>query len=335
MPDTLRGPEHVTPGASHQKNRDDAPDAQRLRILRRYESVLWNDYVLDASHGRDDVSEESDRLMRIGYAKMLLRMPEKFPAAAADGTAAPQVDFQGSTSAAVSLWAQDAGEAEAEGSVQDFDKLGLYPRAADGERLSTERRLWLLRRALILLDFSSPNGRHYHLQADAVGRGEISSPPLHDLRVRDSTIAAAGKGLFTTRKIVKGDWICVYFGTVLNLGQLMKATILADSKKSADPAPSEKPLSTDYLLGGFGLFSVDGEHPDPHGNLCLGRWVNDWDGPRTARGEDDVAKRTNVAFLKSRSLKRAVLVALRDLDPGEELFAEYGSSYWKKRLSPA
>lgn len=126
------------------------------------------------------------------------------------------------------------------------------------------------------------------------------------LEVRESLLPGAGRGLFARHAIAKGMWLCVYTGTVHSLGALLRA------KNNGEH------LSSDYLMGGFGLFSVDaGPHPE-----VLARYINDpYNNP----------ERRNVYFLKLRKPRKALVVALRDIEPGDELYAEYGSSYWRHR----
>ena len=76
------------------------------------------------------------------------------------------------------------------------------------------------------------------------------------------------------------------------------------------------------VMGGFGLNAhVDaGPHPG-----VLARYVNDVEGAY------------NVRFVKLGAAKtverppRALVVALRDVAAGEELYARYGSGYWAAR----
>ena len=73
-----------------------------------------------------------------------------------------------------------------------------------------------------------------------------------------------------------------------------------------------------YLMGGFGInCHIDAkDHPE-----VLGRYIND------ARDPD----LQNSKFVKLKSAKKALVVALREIQPGEEIFASYGSVYWRFR----
>ena len=43
------------------------------------------------------------------------------------------------------------------------------------------------------------------------------------------------------------------------------------------------------------------------------------------------ASKHNVKFLKLKGERRALAVALRDISPGEEIYAFYGEGYWRAR----
>ena len=118
--------------------------------------------------------------------------------------------------------------------------------------------------------------------------------------VKESTIPGAGQGLFATAAINKGDILCEYTGTELTLLQTIR---LKDKT---------------YLMGGFGLnCHIDAkDHPD-----VLARYINDARDPLLQ----------NTKFVKLKSEKKALVVALRDISAGEEIFASYGSVYWRFR----
>jgi len=125
------------------------------------------------------------------------------------------------------------------------------------------------------------------------------------LEVRPSLIPNAGDGLFVVRPVPAGAWLCVYSGTAVPLAELVKAKERGDSL-------------SDYLMGGFGLYSVDAaDHLD-----VLARYVNDCYQNPDAR---------NVRFVKLARAKKALVVSLRALEPGEELYADYGECYWRAR----
>ena len=97
-----------------------------------------------------------------------------------------------------------------------------------------------------------------------------------------------------------GELICVYSGTVLTLVQLMH---------TAD---------RDYVMGGFGLNAHVDARDHPH---VLARYINDNFAPGAR----------NARFVKLRQHRRALVVALRDIAAGEELFVDYGEVHWKNR----
>uniref|UniRef100_A0A0G4GDC7 SET domain-containing protein n=1 Tax=Chromera velia CCMP2878 TaxID=1169474 RepID=A0A0G4GDC7_9ALVE len=125
------------------------------------------------------------------------------------------------------------------------------------------------------------------------------------LEVKDSSIPGAGQGLFL-REVEedegakKGDVLCEYTGTHLTLLQFLRTK------------------DRTYVMGGFGLNC----HIDagPHKNV-LARYIND----------NFDSEKLNCKFVKLKSEKKALVVALRDIAPGEELFASYGQVYWRAK----
>ena len=125
-------------------------------------------------------------------------------------------------------------------------------------------------------------------------------PAWRRLRVAPSTIEGAGEGLFATQAIAADETIGFYRGEVLTLREALQ---LKDR---------------DYLMGGFG----PNAHVDASKAFAMpGRYVNDAFDPG----------RLNARFDKSRKTRSARVVALRDIEEGEEIFASYGRSYWTAR----
>ena len=106
----------------------------------------------------------------------------------------------------------------------------------------------------------------------------------------------------SARAFRRGEVLCYYTGA-----QIKIADMLRKSRKG--------PQGTAYVMG-FGLNKyLDAEfRPD-----VLARYLNDSKDKR----------RYNVYFNKQWELRRAEVVALRDIAPGEELFVSYGANYWK------
>ena len=125
-------------------------------------------------------------------------------------------------------------------------------------------------------------------------------PAWRRLRVAPSTVKGAGEGLFATQAIAAHETIGFYRGEVLTLREALQ---LKDR---------------DYLMGGFG----PNAHVDASKAFAMpGRYVND----------SFDASRLNARFDKSKATRSARVVALRDVEAGEEIFASYGRSYWTAR----
>jgi len=113
-------------------------------------------------------------------------------------------------------------------------------------------------------------------------------------------VQGAGEGLFATRVFEAGEALGEYYGQVLSLWQAMNLD------------------NRDYLMGGFGLNA----HVNAHFAVnSPARYVND---------NFDSAK-LNACFEKNKATRRATLMATQRIQPGEEIYASYGESYWKAR----
>jgi uncharacterized protein len=119
--------------------------------------------------------------------------------------------------------------------------------------------------------------------------------------VGESWIPGAASGLFAAQNIAHDEVVCEYFG---------KRYTTADALKLADKS---------YLMRlGEQMYVDSREQMD-----CMARYINDCRNPLCY----------NVRFDKDPSQCLARIVAIRDIDAGEELFCDYGKWYWLK-LSP-
>ena len=124
------------------------------------------------------------------------------------------------------------------------------------------------------------------------------------VRVGKSTIPKAGLGLFADRDITEGERIrgATYGGRIMNFNEAKKI-------------PMEE---KDYVMALHLNVHVDAK--EHYGYMA--RYIND-----TYKTE----KSRNCKFLKMSVENRASVIAMRDIERGEELFAEYGSGYWRAR----
>ena len=124
------------------------------------------------------------------------------------------------------------------------------------------------------------------------------------VRVGKSTIPNAGLGLFADRDITEGERIrgATYGGRIMNFNEAKKIPM------------KEK----DYVMALHLNVHVDAK--EHYGYMA--RYIND-----TYKTE----KSRNCKFLKMSVENRASVIAMRDIERGEELFAEYGSGYWRAR----
>ncbi len=117
-----------------------------------------------------------------------------------------------------------------------------------------------------------------------------------DFEVKTSTIPEAGKGLFAKRAIRTGDTIGPYEGKILTDAQ----------------ANSEPYVNSLYLVWVCTDCWIYGEGP----GASYTRYINHDD-------EDP-----NAELITSSRWKKARIAAIRPIAPGEEVFFDYGESYW-------
>lgn len=129
--------------------------------------------------------------------------------------------------------------------------------------------------------------------------------PPHDLVLDDDlfpekcSIANAGMGLYSSIPVQKGQTICYYCGHIHNFHS------------------SQTLEDTSYLMLVSGDVLVD-TGPLPH---VKARYIND------PLNEDCV----NCMFVPEPKFHRCAVVAIRDIQCNEELFASYGEAYWSNR----
>jgi uncharacterized protein len=127
-----------------------------------------------------------------------------------------------------------------------------------------------------------------------------------ELEIKESTIAGAGKGLFTKVLIPKGSRIVEYKGTVTTWD------VVKDDPTNA------------YIYYVKPNHVIDARnHPK-----VLARYVNDAKGLVRTKGRNNNARFYNDGL-------RVFIIAEKDIQPGEEILVEYGKKYWdtvKKNL---
>eukprot|EP00921_Rhytidocystis_pertsovi_P023692 GHVQ01037990.1.p1 GENE.GHVQ01037990.1~~GHVQ01037990.1.p1 ORF type:complete len:249 (+),score=34.90 GHVQ01037990.1:731-1477(+) len=123
-----------------------------------------------------------------------------------------------------------------------------------------------------------------------------SSPSWPPLEVRPSLIPGAGRGLFVLSAVPKGSVVCEYTGRRLTLLELLRKQ------------------DRTYVMGGFGInWHIEA------GPEVMARYIND----------NMDTSQLNAVFQKLKTLRKALVVATRDIASGEELYATYGSVFWR------
>jgi uncharacterized protein len=126
------------------------------------------------------------------------------------------------------------------------------------------------------------------------------STPLNHLYVDNSSIPSAGKGLFTSEDIEKGEIVTEYTGDITTWEQVRH-----DASNLYIYF-----VNDDYVINAK-------EHPD-----AIARYANDAHGLTRIPGLHNNAKFVNIngkIFIKTTKLIRA----------GNEILVDYGKAYWE------
>lgn len=167
------------------------------------------------------------------------------------------------------------------------------------------------------------------------------------LSIRDSTIkhAQAGKGLFTTRFIAKGEEILTYYGVVVykdltEIGDGAKTYGTGMFQFSTEQFSKSAIELKDKVKDKSGKEHTAFVIPAPFSNAV---YMND---PRYLVGDEEqvvrntsMARKANVEFVERKGVLSAdrlslhsivCIKALRQISPNEELFVDYGDRFmWK------
>ncbi|MEO0508523.1 MAG: SET domain-containing protein-lysine N-methyltransferase [Verrucomicrobiota bacterium] len=117
-----------------------------------------------------------------------------------------------------------------------------------------------------------------------------------DFKVRKSTIKGAGQGLFARTAISEEDTIGYYTGKLMSEKEFHR---------------EDRPFNA-YVLWVCRTCIIDGEGAGSN----YTRFINHSDEP-------------NAFLVVSTRWKTARFEALRDIEPGEEIFFDYGEDYWE------
>lgn len=123
------------------------------------------------------------------------------------------------------------------------------------------------------------------------------------LKVKKSTLPNAGKGLFTTTPIKKGEKIIEYLGEIIDWKEYEKRV-----ERDEDG----------YLFFVNKKHCIDAFNTPEH----LARYANDAEGLSKVKGLKNNA--SYEVFEKT----RCFIIAKRDIEKGEEIFVSYTKEYW-------
>ncbi|CAB1105190.1 unnamed protein product [Ectocarpus sp. CCAP 1310/34] len=125
---------------------------------------------------------------------------------------------------------------------------------------------------------------------------DVKGIETETFEIKQSSIPGAGQGLFAREHFTAGAVVCEYTGRQLRTVEALRA-------------PDKS-----YLMRLGPQVYVDAlDHPE-----VMARYINDCRN----------SSLYNVAFRKLPQECKALVVALKDIQPGQEIFVDYGRWYW-------
>lgn len=123
------------------------------------------------------------------------------------------------------------------------------------------------------------------------------------LQIKKSTLPRAGKGLFTTKDIKKGEIICEYEGEIITWNEAIRRN--------------------DEGINGYVYYISERVCVDAYyAKKTFGRYANDAAGLTRKKGA-----RNNSVYHEAK--RKVFIKATRNIRAGEEIFVSYGRSYWR------
>lgn len=118
------------------------------------------------------------------------------------------------------------------------------------------------------------------------------------VEIKNSNIPNSGQGLFAKKRIKKGDFICWYFGV------LIENSVVENGY-----------YDSDYLIKNpFTNLIIDAEDP----LSCFGRYINDGLGNSQNNSKFDFYEDTT----------SGVIISTKNIKKGDEIYISYGMDYW-------
>ena len=144
------------------------------------------------------------------------------------------------------------------------------------------------------------------------------------LEVKESRITDAGEGVFATRKIVKGEIICEYRGTIVEYNEDK------DKKESHNLTYTDMSCDDDHFIRGNSVASKVNDliSFSKYTDIDINMLVIVGKLKRTVFDGKELEYN---CFYKGAGSK-VFIVASADIEVGQELYVEYGLRYWFRRL---
>ncbi len=134
-------------------------------------------------------------------------------------------------------------------------------------------------------------------------QNQINAEESDYLYVTLSQLRNSGNGLFTAIDIYKDEIVAVFKGEIIN----------DEQAKSIAESGNDK-----YFMNLLNGSILDCMHTD-----CFAKYAND------AKGFTKSEYKNNAKITLDEN-ENVCLVAIKKIKPGDEIFCDYGKSYWKK-----
>ncbi len=138
------------------------------------------------------------------------------------------------------------------------------------------------------------------------------------VEIKPSSITNAGNGVFTTRKIAKGEYLTQYSGRIVrhDMTNSEYSQRLPDGRILVGDPHSQDPHLAGQLINDANMIEFDDVESLRQNTL---RYIQ------------ESPEKANTCMEWNPELQTLFAVATRKIKKGEELFCSYGISYWLKR----
>jgi SET domain-containing protein len=140
---------------------------------------------------------------------------------------------------------------------------------------------------------------------------------MFNVQVKESLIPSAGVGVFATVDIPAKTEVCWYWGVILDQAQKEQAF-----PRGCDPTLTDRVMALPVKHFQRGQLFIDGDR-----SRCVAGFINHASTPEHMNVEFAIGDEwiTEACQIRHDYIR---IVTLRNIQSGEELYADYGEQYW-------